>query len=192
MTLGSEKRSWTGGCAGKSEVRSEVRPEVRPGGVKFKPEHEAGFTLVEVMAVMVILAILAAIAIPKLTAGTDVARRNADVATAHELKSALDRYQVENGVYPTSSEISISSTGVVTATGSAAGFIPRYINKLDSSTTQQKASTGKGFGVATLPSDGTGYTASNLIMIYLMGDGSAAEVRAYDSTLNTVLWTSTN
>lgn len=155
--------------------------------------REAGFTLVEVMAVMIILAILAAIAIPKIASSSDLARRNADVATGHEVKSAFDRYQVENGVYPTLSEITVSDTdGTVTASGSAAGFIPKYINKLNSATTQQRVSAGKGFGVAELPSDGDNYATGSLIMIYLTDDGSAAEVRTYDATLTNVLWTSTD
>lgn len=148
--------------------------------------------MVELMAVMIIIGILAAIAIPKLTAGADAARRNADIATAHELKSALDRFQVENGVYPTTDELSADDSGKVTVKGMAEGFIPKYINRLDASTTQQKPANAahKGFGVAELPAGGSAYTPSRLITVFLTADGSAAEVAAYDVTLTHVLWTS--
>lgn len=145
---------------------------------------DEGFTLVEVMAVMIILAVLAAVAIPRLSSSTELARKNADIATAHQVKTALDRYQVENGAYPTSAEMT-ASEGVVSDTD----FIPKYISKLSTSTTQQKVADGKkGFGVEDLSVTGD---PTNLIMIYLTDDGSAAEVRAYDSK-SQVLWSSTD
>ena len=159
---------------------------------KDKGRKESGFTLVEVLMVVVILAILSAIAIPKVSASSDSARKNADIATAHQVKAALDRYQVENGVYPKTSEITedAANEGRVTS----AILIPKYIGKLDANTTQQQGGDiEKGFGVATLAGDGLiPDTKTNLIMIYLNADGTAAEVRAYDAKLATVLWTSAN
>lgn len=146
-----------------------------------------GFTLVEVMAVMIIIAVLAAVAIPKLTSSSDTARRNADIATGHEVKAALDRYQVENGAYPKFSEVT-AADGALTCPN----FIPKYISKLDKSTTQQKVEDGKkGFATATIPSNGYPYPdGSRLIMLFLADDGSAAEVRVYGPDLHEVLWTS--
>jgi len=149
-----------------------------------KPDR--GFTLVEIMAVMVILAALAAMAVPRVMASSDMARRNADMATARQIKSALDRYQVENGVYPKLDTDMRASNGAVTA----AGFIPKYISKLDASTTQQIGGTlSPGFEVANLPSDWNSYTPQHVIAIFLKADGSAGEVRAYD-TSGALLWTS--
>lgn len=154
---------------------------------------ESGFTLVEVLMVVVILGVLSTIVIPKVSASSESARRNADIATAHQVKTALDRYQVENGVYPKKGDITvdINNGGKVTSTTL---FIPNYIAKLDANTTQQLGGDlGKGFGVADLVSDGTiPDTKTNLIMIYLNTDGSAAEVRAYDAKQKTVLWSSAN
>ena len=148
--------------------------------------EEQGFTLVEVMAVVVILAVLAAVAIPKLTSSTETARINADIATGHEVKMALDRYQVENGVYPTLVEMTVSNGAITNS-----DFIPKYISKLDKSTTQQRsADERKGFGVAELPAGGSLPPPTNLIMIYLTDDGSGAEVYTYNSDLSQVLWTS--
>lgn len=161
-----------------------------------KVQTQSGFTLVEVLMVVVILAILSAIAIPKVSASSDMARKNADIATAHQVKAALDRYQVENGVYPKSGQITNDTVNKGTVT--SALLIPKYIGKLDANTTQQQAEDAKkGFGVAaaalgtggTIPSDSV---VTNLIMIYLSADGSAAEVRAYNTALDKIVWTSTN
>lgn len=159
-----------------------------------KFQSQSGFTLVEVLMVVVILAIISAIAIPKVSASSDMARKNADIATAHQVKATLDRYQVENGVYPKSAQITNDTVNKGTVT--SAVLIPKYIGKLDANTTQQQAEDGeKGFAAAALGTDGTIPTnsvATNLIMIYLSTDGSAAEVRAYDVSLANVLWTSAN
>ncbi len=151
-----------------------------------KESRNRGFTLVEVMAVMIIVAVMAAIAIPKLASSSDTARRNADIATGHEVKAALDRYQVENGVYPTLNEIGAAG-GALTF----ANFIPKYISKLDTSTTQQKAVAEKrGFDEADISTINGQDQRTRLIMLYLTADGSAAEVQVYSQDLTNVLWTS--
>lgn len=150
---------------------------------------ETGFTLLEVMLVIVILAILAAIATPKFFSSAEIARRNADIATGHQLKTALDRYQLENGVYPQKAEV-MAVEGTVTAVK----LIPEYISKLDKNTTQQKASVAlMGFGVADLPPDRdySALTPTNLIMIYLNTAGSGAEIRVFNDKL-VELWSSAN
>lgn len=161
--------------------------------VQRNEKSQSGFTLVEVLMVVVILAILSAIAIPKVSASSDMARKNADTATAHQVKAALDRYQVENGIYPKPAQLGDDDKGTITPSV----LTPKYIGKLDVNTTQQQAEDKKGFGVAAaaLGTDGTipaNSVATNLIMIYLSTDGSAAEVRAYDAKLENVLWTSVN
>lgn len=152
-----------------------------------KTRKDSGFTLVEVMAVMIIVAVLAAIAIPKLTSSSETARRNADIATGHEVKSALDRYQVENGIYLKYSEVGSQEGALISV-----NFVPKYISKLDKSTTQQKVEDGqKGFGTAILPATGVTYPEpARLIMLFLTNDGTAAEVRVYGKDLKEILWTS--
>jgi len=70
---------------------------------KHKPARGA-FTLIELLLVLVILAVLAAVVIPKLTGRVETARRNATIAELSHLKSAIDTFEVDNGRYPTSSE----------------------------------------------------------------------------------------
>ena len=158
-------------------------------------KRENGFTLIEVLAVIIIIGVLGAIVIPKLTSTTANARRKADIATAHEVKAALDRYQLEMGSYPKNLDLTVSAGTVISP-----NIIPKYISKLDKSTTQQIVPEGnKGFGVVNIGADTTDPTKfiipdtkTNTIMIYLFGDGLAAEVRAYDEGLANVLWTSAN
>ncbi|MDR3541839.1 MAG: prepilin-type N-terminal cleavage/methylation domain-containing protein [Desulfosporosinus sp.] len=160
-------------------------------------KRENGFTLIEVMVVVVIIGILAAIMVPKLTSCTAAARQKADIALAHEVKTALDRYQLDYGAYPKTAELTAADGAVVSPT-----LIPKYISKLDKSTTQQIVTVGnKGFGVVKIMPDATDplkfiipdtKPVANTIMIYLSGDGVAAEVRAYDEGLDDVLWSSAN
>jgi len=65
---------------------------------------QRGFTLVEIMVVIIVLTILAAAIIPNLTGRTDdarVARARVDVAS---LEAAIDLFKMDLGRFPTSEE----------------------------------------------------------------------------------------
>jgi general secretion pathway protein G len=60
-----------------------------------------GFTLVEIMLVVVIIGILAALVIPKIAGNTERARVTAAQADINGgIKSALGQYEVDMGFYP--------------------------------------------------------------------------------------------
>lgn len=60
-----------------------------------------GFTLVELLIVVIILAILAAIVIPQFSSSTSDAKEAAIKANLAALRSAIELYQVQhNGIYP--------------------------------------------------------------------------------------------
>ena len=61
-----------------------------------------GFTLIEILLVMTIIAILAAIVIPKMVGRSEQARQTAAHADLSSIKTALDAYEVDNGFYPKS------------------------------------------------------------------------------------------
>jgi len=158
-------------------------------------KQESGFTLIEVLTVVIIIGILASIGIPKFASTTANARQKADIATAHQVKTALDRYQLEMGTYPKDTELTVTAGSVISP-----NLIPKFVSKLDKSTTQQIVPDGnKGFGVVKIVADAidpTKFTIpdtkTNTIMIYLFANGLDAEVRAYDEGLTNVLWTSAN
>lgn len=68
-----------------------------------KSKAARAFTLVEIMLVVVILGILAAVVIPKIAGNSERARETAATADIKGgVKSALDQYNVDMGYYPAS------------------------------------------------------------------------------------------
>jgi general secretion pathway protein G len=63
-----------------------------------------GFTLIELMLVMVILAILAAVVVPKFSGKSEQARQTKAIADIATLKGALQRFEIDNGRFPTTEE----------------------------------------------------------------------------------------
>ena len=61
---------------------------------------EQAFTLVELLLVLVILGILAAIVVPKISGRTEQAREAAARTQISSFGSALDAFEVDNGYYP--------------------------------------------------------------------------------------------
>lgn len=70
------------------------------------------FTLVEIMLVVVIIGILAALVIPKIAGSSERARVTAAQADINGgIKSALGQYEVDNGFYPKSLQDLIQQPG---------------------------------------------------------------------------------
>lgn len=65
---------------------------------------QKGFTLIEVMVVVVILGILAAIVVPNVIGRDDEARVKAARVDLSRIASALDQYKLDNHKYPTTEE----------------------------------------------------------------------------------------
>ncbi len=62
--------------------------------------RSGGFTLVEMLLVLVILATLAAIVIPKMAGRSQQAKVTAAASQIQSFKTALDSFEVDNGYYP--------------------------------------------------------------------------------------------
>lgn len=65
---------------------------------------QKGFTLLEVMVVIVILGIIASMVVPNLMDNKDQADRQKTVVDIQQLENALDMYRLRNGFYPTTEQ----------------------------------------------------------------------------------------
>lgn len=70
-----------------------------------------GFTLIELMIVVAIIAIIAAIAIPNLLESKKTANENAAIATMRSLTSAQEVYAAKWGQYGTTTQLGPKPTG---------------------------------------------------------------------------------
>lgn len=71
---------------------------------KMDLKNRAGFTLIELMVVMIILGLLAALVVPRMFGKLGTAKTNAAYAQIELLGTALDSFRLDVGRYPTTSE----------------------------------------------------------------------------------------
>lgn len=89
-----------------------------------------GFTLIEIMVVIAILGIMAAVVVPKLVGHTDTARITAAKQDIASLKQALILYKLDNQRYPTTEQglqalIEKPTTGPIPKNWKADGYLEK-------------------------------------------------------------------
>jgi general secretion pathway protein G len=74
--------------------------------MQFKPAsvRQRGFTLIEILVVVVILGILGAVVVPQILGRPDTARIQAAQTDLRSLSGALDVYRLDNFQYPSSEQ----------------------------------------------------------------------------------------
>ena len=77
---------------------------ILPPAVPAARAGQAGFTLIEVMVVVVILGILAAIVVPRIMSRPDEARVVRAQQDVRAIGAALDLYKLDNLAYPTTEQ----------------------------------------------------------------------------------------
>ena len=92
--------------------------------------NQDGFTLIEIMVVILILGLLATIVVQSLRGAADKAKSTKAQADISELKTSLDRYYLDNGFYPTTDQglqalVAVPSSGRIPQGYPPGGYIER-------------------------------------------------------------------
>jgi general secretion pathway protein G len=98
-----------------------------------RSRRQRGFTLIEVMVVIAILGILAALIVPKIMSRPDEARRVAAKQDIGTVMQALKLYRLDNGRYPSQEQglralIEKPATDPVPANWKEGGYLERLPN----------------------------------------------------------------
>lgn len=143
-----------------------------------------GFTLVEILIVVVILGILAAVVIPQFTNASESARASSLTSQLQTLRSQLELTQIQHqGYYPdlstnwnyltgTTDPFS-TSAGVYTAADDDADDVGPYLQKAP---INPFAEPGTQTAVGALAANGTGTGAANLAWLYNQSTGQVKAV----------------
>ena len=139
-------------------------------------KRDAGFSFIEVMIVVVILAILATLLIPKVMGRTEDAKRAATKAQIANIESALQLYKLDNGIVPSPEQglkalVERPSLGPPAPNWKAGGYLPKvpvdpwgFPYKYTTPSTQ-----GGEFEIISFGADGT-----------LGGEGKNADIVSWD------------
>ncbi|NQU47703.1 MAG: type II secretion system protein [Planctomycetes bacterium] len=121
--------------------------------------RQAGFTIIEMLIVVTILAMLAGVLIPILQEGQSTARDSRRMADLRSVQSALADYYRENGGYPNTSgawlgdAVDVGSKGYA-ADGYIPGLVPNFLTALPKDPDKQYPNATDGY---MFKSDGTDY-----------------------------------
>ena len=88
--------------------------------------HRAAFTLVEMLLVLVIIATLAAIVIPKMAGRSQQAKLTSAQAQISNFETSLDAFEIDNGYYPKSGALN----DLVDAPANATGWKGPYLKSI--------------------------------------------------------------
>lgn len=85
-------------------MNTEVQARARSGNRAISRRPAMGFTLIEILVVVVIIGILAALVVPNFIGRPDQAKVTAARADINALSNALDMYRLDNHSYPSTDQ----------------------------------------------------------------------------------------
>jgi len=138
--------------------------------------NRRGFTLVELMIVITVIAILAAIAVASFTRVQKQARDTKRKADVRALQTALQVYFTEKGAYPISASPTIITTPLNVLTTPTA-----YISTLP---TAPGGTTGTNVSYMYISSDGTKYGLCNQMEVNYTNGGVVGATMWWANTAN--------
>lgn len=69
--------------------------------IRVSKHKRAGFSLMELLAVVTILGIIAAIIVPRVTISSDTAKQKVNAHNKATINAAVERWYIEKGTWPT-------------------------------------------------------------------------------------------
>ncbi|WP_339138519.1 MAG: type II secretion system major pseudopilin GspG [Candidatus Electrothrix sp. GW3-4] len=110
-------------------MKKEVRKQ---NASRFPLRNQKGFTLIELMVVIVILGILAGMIVPRIMDRPEEARRTKAGVDIGALSQALKMYKLDNGKYPTTDQglqalIEPPSTGKLAKNWRDGGYLDKSV-----------------------------------------------------------------
>jgi general secretion pathway protein G len=102
----------------------------------FQKDRSRGFTLIEIMVVIVILGILAGLVLPRFMGRTEEARKVKAKLQIENLEAGLKLYKMDNGTYPTTEQglealVQKPATGAVPTNWREGGYLEKGKIPLD-------------------------------------------------------------
>jgi prepilin-type N-terminal cleavage/methylation domain-containing protein len=158
--------------AHRLQIIERMTHAIRRGNTPLRGEH--GFTLIELMIVVVIIGILAAIAVPNFVAMTNRAKEGSVKSNMHTLQLTAEDYGIQNeGIYAGTA-------------GEVVGLIPsadtKFKNPFDNSVGTGNAWVDQATYSAATPSTGStkrgisAYADSSNLKYQVMGRGTTSDL----------------
>ncbi len=87
-------------------------------------DKRKGFTLIEVLIVVVIMAVLAATIIPQFSSSTEEAKESSLSHNLHTMRGLIEMYKQEHGLYPSLANFATQMTSATNSNGGTTGETP--------------------------------------------------------------------